>query len=391
MGKQKDFHSNKIAEYGYLIHLLRCGIYGQVPMEPSEDLSLETVFQVAMEHDVANLAFYAIEKLEKKPENGLFDKWKLRRDLALVRDMNQSFARQELVEGWNAQGIPFKELQGTKLKELYPSPEYRTMSDLDFIVEPSRLTECGNILENLGYICKACGDYEINGIRRPDILVELHTDYFSPHSDYYRIMGEPFSCESQSEAEKLTELYLYTVLHTAKHYFASGCGIRRVLDMYFLDLYYGDIVDREYIDSILHKANVKVFADEFLSLAREWFGQQDSLRNTKAMENYVFQAGLHGKRENYISGRIQQMEKGGTISFGAKVKYLFSRLFPGDRVMLNQYPVLKKWRILYPVCWILRIFKMLLGKNREASVLDLKLIFRTNSEQHLTADHRKEK
>ena len=198
-------------EYRYLIYLLRCAIHGQSPEDIPEGLSFGKVYEYAMDHDVANLAFYAVEKLKHKPDKELYDLWKLRQDLALVRDMNQSFAREEIADALSQRNIPVKELQGTVLKKLYPSSEYRTMSDLDFIVEKSRLEECAAILKELGYRLKKQGDYEIDGVRKPDIFVEIHTDYFSGISDYARVMGTPFAVSDPTDAQQATELYLYNL------------------------------------------------------------------------------------------------------------------------------------------------------------------------------------
>ena len=361
-------------EYGYLLHLIRCGIHGQTPKDIPDGLSFRKIYDDAMEHDVANLAFYGIEKLEHKPEKELYHSWRSRRDLALVRDINQIFAREEIRAELTTKGIPYKELQGTVIKKLYPSTEYRTMSDLDFIVERSRLADCVPILEQLGYRIKKIGEYEINGFRAPDIFVEIHTDYFSEGSDYYGLMDLSFSETAAMDGE--SELYLYTVLHTAKHYFSGGCGIRRVLDMYYLDQRYGDKVDRKTIDAVLAKADLTDFECQLVSLARAWFGTDEQRQNISSMEQYIFHAGLHGKRETGIYNRLRKREKGERITLSTKVKYTMSRLFPGDVVMVRAFPVLKKYRILYPFCWIYRIFRMLCGKNRASSVLDLKMIFR---------------
>ncbi len=362
------------SEYIYLIHLLRCAIHGETPEELPAGLSFGKVYQCAMEHDVANLAFYAVERLQNKPDAELYVKWERRRDLALVRDMNQEFARHEIVAEFEPRGILYKELQGTVLKKLYPRTEYRTMSDLDFIVEEAKLEECAGILERLGYSCSWKGKYEVNGIRRPDILVELHADYFSKDSRYYGTMELAFNGASPTETECISELYLYSVLHAAKHYFAGGCGIRRVLDMYYLDVNYRDKIDREYVSAVLEKAGACQFEEEFLALAAAWFGAGNESVDLTTMEQYVLDAGLHGKRENYISSKLRRIQKGSEYSFGSKIRYLFTRLFPGDRTMLRHYPVLRKWPILYPFCWNHRIFRMLLGRNRKGSVSDLKLV-----------------
>lgn len=376
---QTDFSIN--TEYGYLIYLLRCAIHEEHPVGLPEGLSFEKVYQYAMDHDVANLAFYAVEKLTEKPSRELYDKWRVRRDLALVRDINQEFARQEIVAEFEARGIRYKELQGTALKKLYPQTEYRTMSDLDFVVEKVRLREAGEVLSLLGYQCSVQGDYEIDGIRKPDIFVELHTDYFSSDTDFYGSMGEPLFPAEPTEQERIDELYLYNVLHVAKHYYAGGCGIRRVLDMYYLDLYYGDRIQREYVDRYLVQAGVLSFSHELSQLAWQWFGDSAEQSCSGTMQSYVLEAGLHGNRENYVSSMMRKIQNDTSISVGTKVKYLLYRLFPGDRVMLKRYPVLKKHRILYPFCWIRRIICMLRGKNRKVSVLDLKIVLQAEKDE----------
>ena len=371
-------------EYSYLIRLIRAAIRQETPEELPDELSFETVYRYAMEHDVANLAFYAVERLQKKPEAELYAKWSRRRDLALVRDMHQEFAYDEIVSELKTQGIPYKELQGTVLKKLYPRTEYRTMSDIDFIVEKKNLPQCGAILEKLGYRCSKQDDFEIDGFRSPDIYVELHTDYFTEDIEYCGVMGAPCFREPLSDIAVATELYAYNVLHIAKHYFASGCGIRRILDMYYLDLNYGDRVDHGQLQNLFEKAGVSTFVPVLTSLAREWFGDGTIATEAETMRKYIFDSGLQGKRENFISGSLYRVQQGETITIGTKLKYVFSRLFPGDKVMLKHFPVLERYRILYPVFWIYRLLRMILGRNRKASVLDFKLVLRAKRDHRGT-------
>lgn len=377
-----------LREYDYLIHLLRCSIHGDIPEELPEGMSFSKVYEYAMEHDMANLAFCAVDRLERKPDQQLYDTWKLRHDLALARDMNQEFARQELVDAFHKQQIPYKELQGTVLKKLYPRTEYRTMSDLDFIVESVSLEKCREILQNLGYFVKTKGENEVDGFRKPGIYVEIHSDYFHKKSDYFGLMELSFSSTDPMGTDALTELYLYTVLHTAKHYFAGGCGIRRVLDMYFVDVNYGDRVDRDTVDRVLSKAGLRDFANSLSVLALEWFGNRISGLANDAMEQHIFISGLHGTRENYISSKLNRIEKGNHFTLGTKVKYLFTRLFPGDEVMLKNYAYLRKYRILYPFCWIHRIFSMLLGRRRKNAMLDLRLVLETKKDNRTIAEEK---
>ena len=368
-----------MSEYNYLIHLIRAAIRQETPEELPDGLSFETVYRYAMEHDVANLAFYAVERLQKKPEAELYAKWSRRRDLALVRDMHQEFAYDEIVSELKTQGIPYKELQGTVLKKLYPRTEYRTMSDIDFIVEKKNLPQCGAILEKLGYRCKKQDDFEIDGFRSPDIYVELHTDYFSPHTEYYNMMKVALSDGEMTEKERYAELYLYNVLHIAKHYFSCGCGIRRILDMYFIDQCYRSKIDTEYVSYVLTEVGLNGFADNISRLADAWFGDTDMSDGTVSLEREILNAGLHGRRENYISRRLQCLNERASITFGTKVKYLLSRIFPCFKTMKIKYPVLNRVKLLLPFCWFHRIIRMLLGKNRKESVSDLRLVLQSEN------------
>lgn len=100
-------------DFGYLVHLLKCALNGSRPNEKTDDVSFENVFNGALKHDVVNLAFYAVEKLENKPEYELYDCWHQVRDLAVMRDINQSFAYDELYAELRKAGIRTLEIQGT--------------------------------------------------------------------------------------------------------------------------------------------------------------------------------------------------------------------------------------------------------------------------------------
>lgn len=140
--------------------------------------------------------------------------------------MNQDHATEEIRAAFRGESIRWLEVQGTKVKPLYPRPEWRTMSDIDYIVDVKNLTRAGMLLERLGYQWKlAHEDMEVAAHRPPNINIELHTGYFFPDSEYYEVMGTPFATEP--------DLYLYNILHIAKHYYYGGCGIRRVLDAFF--------------------------------------------------------------------------------------------------------------------------------------------------------------
>ena len=69
------------------------------------------------------------------------------------------------------------EVQGTKIKPLYPQADWRTMSDIDFIIDPKNLLKAAEILKELGYQCEGKYGVEVDAHRRPNINIEVHTHH----------------------------------------------------------------------------------------------------------------------------------------------------------------------------------------------------------------------
>ena len=337
-------------EWEYLIHLIRCAIHDKPAQELPEGLDFGKVFQCAAFHHVANIAFYSVEKLENKPQEALYAKWKDRRDKAVVRSITQNFAAQEIRSAFQAEGIRWLEVQGTKIKPLYPRAEWRTMSDIDFIVDFENLTKAGQVLEQLGYQWKMAHEgTEVAAHRPPNINIELHSSYFPANSDYHGLL-KPFDSTDET-------FYAYNILHIAKHYYYGGCGIRRVLDAYYLNRHYG----QETAQDLLGRANATEFATELGALAESWFGEEDTFPQTE-MAQYILYSGLHGHGINEVANLVKKDMQIGRFS---KLKYLFGRIFCGKEVLRLNYPILERYWILYPVCWIHRVLRAMSSKRRK--------------------------
>ena len=348
-------------EYDYLIHLVRCAIHNLQPRELPEGMAFEQVYEWGTFHNVANIAFYSVEKLENKPKPQLYSRWEACRDQAIALDINQSFAAQELRDAMDNAGIRFLEVQGTKLKPLYPQPDFRTMSDLDFIIDPENTPKAKLLLEALGYEWKEIYFDEVNADRPPNIHVELHTEYFLKDCPYRPVLHSPFESMDEKGQCQVNAFYLYNLLHIAKHYFYSGCGIRRVLDAYYLNQAYGRSIDPVYVKTILERADAAAFADEFISVAQAWFGFEEQDLPRSEMMIYILNSGVHGSSYNLQKNGLEKTLRNAT-SF-TKLKYLMGRFFGNREDLKIRYPVLERYKMLYPICWLRRIFCVLSPKE----------------------------
>ena len=359
-------------ECDYLIHLVRTALHNQQPQELPHGFDFERVYQFGRHHQVENIAFYSVEKLTQKPQGELYAKWEACRNRAMILDINQHYAAQEIRTGLQEAEVPALELQGTKIKPLYPQPDYRTMSDIDFIVASQNLQKAREVLEQLGYQCEEKGGVEVDAFRMPNIHVELHTAYFPDDCEYVHVMGKPFAA-----AEDTNLLYVYNILHIAKHYFWKGCGIRRVLDAYYLNRAYGEILDSDYVDGMFQAADVQEFAAQLSDLANRWFGETDTIEDRTDMEIYLLNSGLHGTARNRVENRLKIMN--GDKGRFYKLRYFSWRILGDKQMLYATYPVLKRWKILYPFCWIHRAFRALRPGNIKLLKNEAKAVLREKS------------
>lgn len=366
-------------EYDYLLHLVRCVIHNKQPEEIPAYLSFKKIFEYAVSHEIANIAFLSIEKLNKKPTSDLYNKWLLKYNQSISRDINQSYARQEILEEFKKAKIRSLEVQGTKIKEIYPKPEYRTMSDIDFIIDYSNLDKAKDIMLSLGYKCRFIDGVELDAYRAPNIFVEIHTEFFSKNSRFCGYMDKPFtntiesvecSCETNPDV-----FYLYSILHIAKHYFNKGCGIRRVLDVYFLKHKYNKLIDKEYLDEKYKEAGILQLAIDLHLLAEYWFGNEQINKDLTVIEKHFKDSEVHGSMDIKISNRLSkynlQWEK------QTKIRYLLKRIFPDINFMCSAYPIVKKNKyLLYPVLLVYRILNCFFSGRLTTIYAELKAVIK---------------
>lgn len=355
-------------EWNYVIHLVRCALHGLPPQELPEGLQFAQVFQCAQDHQVANIAFCALDKLKNKPQPELYHRWRISWEHAVTMDITQSYAAQEIREVFGKNKIRWVEAQGTRIKPLYPQPDYRTMSDIDFIIHEENIPKAQDILETLGYECETAYCVELNAHRHPNTHIELHTEYFLEDCPYRKVLHSPFDVAGEPE----DVFYLYNLLHIAKHYFGSGCGIRRVLDVYFLNQKYPHCSQSAYVREALQRAGLTDFVSELSSLANVWFSREAQDFPKSKMVYSVLNSGVHGScfiaQQNHLEQTVRVSGR------WSRVKYCLGRLLGTGKDLITRYPVLNRWKILFPFCWLHRAFcaispKQLRRTRREVQII----------------------
>lgn len=343
-------------EWEYLIHLLNTVIKDTEPSEMPENLDFGKLFETAAHHSVANTAYYAIEKLKRKPDAVLLSRWAEIRDREIIKDTTQLVELEIISEAFSSAGIRFILLKGSVLKNLYPQSDFRTMSDLDIYIDKEDMKKASAILTENGYHSHTLeeGVHDVY-YKEPVMNVELHTGLFGfDGNEFNKIFTDLWKESVLADGTKyeLSNDYFFAFLlaHGIKHYRTGGSGIRCFMDIYIYRKAFGEKIDLHKVRALFDSVRSKEMFDDFLMLSEAWFEGREYTKKIADMAEYIVRGGVYGSFENYT---LYGMNKNGKWTF------FFQRLFPTFDFMKEHYPILRKAPILLPFCWIKRIIRAL--------------------------------
>ena len=350
-----------------LVYLCACAVNQKTPSaEKLNGINLEKLYDTAKEHLLQSAAGMALASagirddrfeqavLQAQRKNALLDA-----DRTLVLDAL------EKAEIW------YMPLKGAILKDLYPRFGMRQMADNDILFDADRRADVRKIMKGLGFTVK---EYDKTNHdvyhRKPLSNFEMHAQMTHGHSNdqlviYYRdVKDRLIKDEGNRCGYHFTDndFYLFMVAHEYNHYEVCGTGLRSLLDIYVYLKQKGKELDWAYIDRETKKMGVAEFETLNRSLACKLFDDQPLTAAEQKMLNYIVRSGVYGTKENEAGNQIR--EKG-------RWRYFLSRLTLPYEDMRNQYPILRKAPILYPVMWVWRLIRMFII-DRRVYVLQVK-------------------
>ncbi len=201
-------------------------------------------------------------------------------------------------------------------------------------------------LIELGYSITQQQEYEFFADRE-GFELDFHTDFFAEYlfnrqERYHDAINSPFEHARESEEEKLTYYltddyyYLYSLLHTVKHFETAGCGIRRILDLYFLKKAYENRIDTAFINSVIDEHGFRDTVSKLFAIEELWFeGKETELDISEAVKDIVT-SGNHGNEDIFIRNNVRKDIESG-VRF-PKLRRIYNFIFPSYDYICEGYP-----------------------------------------------------
>ena len=278
----------------------------------------------------------------------------------VFKETNQDALVGGLLADFENAGIKAMPMKGYILKNLYPASEMREMVDVDILIDTAHYEEIKPIMEKNGFTFDKESAHEYVFIRLPAVAVELHksivpnynSELYSYYGDGWRLAKKKSGYEHIYEMSK-EDFYIYTVVHSAKHYIGSGIGMRHVVDMWVLKNAYMPDMDKAYLEAELEKLGLTKFNKMMCDLADVWFGSGEMYDELKYMEEFILGGGVLGTKERANAAEIYRNSVEKSYAEVKKAN-IIELIFPKPSALKEKYKILKKAPFLYPFAIVWR-------------------------------------
>lgn len=371
------------------IDLLSNSIRNEVCKKKYDNVDWNELINLSRKHKIEGLIYSALNKAELL-ENIDDDKVKdLKKEVFFtgVTQISNMSKLEKVFNEFSKENVPVIVLKGLVVREYYPQPEQRSMSDADIFVKAKDINKSKKILIDLGYTeIDAEASHHIKYIKSGYPMIELHwhvmkRDGFSDELDLFEDDIWDRTIEVKVKGAKVLslgyeDLALHLCMHMAAHLAASGFGVRQIADLVLLVEKKGHLIDWTLFINKAEEFGFKKFIIIMFKICNILFSMDipkemavykiDDEEMFESLISTIFDGGVYGKKDmasnfaNQVAFNYKGKDSNATI--GAIRRY-FRFIFPSIETMSDKYSYARKIRILTPIAWIHHLFSGIFRKE----------------------------
>lgn len=343
------------------------------------------VYKEAEAHEIVALLFPVLKDLDaqQRPNPELMAKWQkatLVEGLMQIRHLEEM---KRIFDRFDKAGIPVIALKGLILRELYPHPELRSMSDADILIHKDYVIRAKELLKQLGYFYEnEYNSKHIEFYHDEHLTIELHWFLVYPESfptaiqlenraweNAVRVNFHTGSVLSLSEEDQL----MHVCLHMASHIRSGGFGLRQLCDVVLLVENARNRIDWAAFKNNMEHFGVHRFIPAVFMVCNKLFG----ITIPKALYcmpddpylEMLFDDILSGGAYGFSSidriignGMLYYVDIKSTGRLLDRVVYYLTYIFPSPEKMSPQYAYSRRYPLLVPVAWLHRLIIFTVNK-----------------------------
>lgn len=336
----------------------------------NEPINWPALIDEAKEHKVTGLAYSGVKDQLKEVEvpHELLNEWK--REVIFSGMNQQRHVKQsaKILQLFNEEKIAVIILKGIVLRELFPHPDLRTMSDLDILVHEEDLGRIETVLTAKGFKKLQDPQEKHDVYYKSGFKIEVHWSLTEERMFRGGKSYEEGIWERVREVEVLgvktltlgyNDFIFHLIIHMASHTAFHGFGIRYLLDLVVMIEQQGAFINWAEVIRLMDDCQVRKYSAVLFKCCEDLFGLEVPTsvahlvevdpQYITLFEDEIMNSGVHGYRDR-INALSRQVSYDG-VTEKSPFKKVLDLLFPPIHKMSDKYQYAKNNKLLVPVAW----------------------------------------
>lgn len=212
--------NENIARYKPLIYLIKCALNGTKPETSAlADADFDELERLGAFHSVSAMAGCALMTADAEGlmSEATLTKWRNCCYSSLRRMMLLKHETDRVCAALTDSGIRCARLKGIVVSRLFPKPMMREMTDVDILIDNSKMKQARAVMERLGYEPEAVelSNHDVY-VKPPIFCFEIHEELFSRYHEklfscFIDCRDRMLPCESLPDELRFSDddLFLY--------------------------------------------------------------------------------------------------------------------------------------------------------------------------------------
>lgn len=368
--------SEHISILSSLLYLANCAVKEKAPAkEFLAQMDWKGVYEASVFHNLASMTCMAVDNALvvkdgfslSDEQQKVYQKWQETKHKAIRKYMLVDIATRQVESFLEEEGIWYMLLKGSILKDLYPKPGMRQMSDCDILFDSQYQQRVHDYFVEQGYEveCYQEGNHDVY-VLAPVYNFEMHTSLFGwEHQkeleDYYRDVYRKLNAVDGHQYKLIfspEDFYVYFIAHAYRHHSGGGVGLRTLVDIFVYLNVYEEKMDWNYVDRQFQILNIKEYEKLLRTSVRNIFVMERfDMSDEDSLLKYMYRSGTYGTLQNKVENKLKTLSDGEKITFFTFCKYIWKRCYPGEVFLKERYPFFYRHKWARPFCPIVRMVK----------------------------------
>lgn len=343
----------------YVLNLLRESL--GLPFEDIKPENIENISNVIRRSGIVLTVYLTIKargQQDKELEKELCSYYYA----TLKQIANQEYEGKNILKVLSEAGLKCIGLKGWELRNLYPKKHMRQMADLDILVSPYQFNKIKTLMLALGYASSGETPWMHDNFIKEKITVEMHKR-LTDDTGVIRMWEKEMWDRAIPAIDNIYKMskedyYLFHFIHLYKDFVHGSLGLRRIVDTWLL---LKQPVDEVIVKNKLKEFGMWAFHERMVHMCRAAMGEEFMDENAEILLDHAFTHGIYGSSKSLKVGEITSTGRGVA---GGKLKIKLEGVFLPYDWMKLQYPILAKWPVLLPYCWVKRIIRYMRERRR---------------------------